>query len=179
MPITPFSYPLTPSPAPLDSGGGGGGVPSSGAGTLEGFLGRGLLRPFRRDLKSDLVNGEGVALVRAAVGQVLGMRCSSADGKTQGELPWRPEVGSLLELLRHAPNDVVTSQTAATYVRDALSRWEPRVRVRTLSVTREKSTPTLGGGEDVLVIKLRCDVVTSSTAGNQVLAEGIDVEARV
>ena len=36
------------------------------------FLGFGLLRPFRRDRKADFAAAGGEALLRSAVGQILG-----------------------------------------------------------------------------------------------------------
>jgi uncharacterized protein len=92
---------------------------------MQEFLGFGLLRPFRRDQKADFAAAGGGALIRSAVGQILGTVGSS--DFTQGELPWRTEFGSLLHLLRHQKNDRVLQELARVYVVDALKRWEPRV----------------------------------------------------
>jgi phage baseplate assembly protein W len=91
------------------------------------FLGAGLLRPFRRDAKSDFASGTGVALVSACVGQVLGTKATSAYGA--GELPWRPEFGARLHLLRHKNNRETLGDLALVMVGEALRRWEPRARV--------------------------------------------------
>ena len=132
------------------------------------FLGNGLLRPFRRDEKNDFANGSGEELVRSAVGQVLGTRCTSA---TQvGELPWRPEFGSLLPTLRHANNSDEIQQIAQAFVVDALRRWEPRVRVTGFGITRRASTPT--GPEDTLEIKVEYDIIDRNVPGNNVILSG-------
>ena len=74
------------------------------------FLGFALLRPFRRDLRSDLAAAGGADVIKSAVGQVLGT--VGASDFTQGELPWRTDFGSLLHLLRHQKNDRVLQELA-------------------------------------------------------------------
>lgn len=130
------------------------------------FLGFGLLRPFRRDQKADFAAAGGEALIRSAVGQILGTVGSS--DFTQGELPWRTEFGSLLHLLRHQRNDRVLEELARVYVVDALKRWEPRVRVTSVQVTREQLD-----GENVLAIRLRYNMISTNTPGNNVFVGGV------
>jgi hypothetical protein len=130
------------------------------------FLGYGLLRPFRRDRKADFAAAGGEALVRSAVGQILGTMASSEH--TQGELPWRTEFGSLLHLLRHQKNDAVLQELARVHVVDALKRWEPRVQVTSVKVTREQQD-----GENVLAIRLRYSIISANTPGNNVILEGV------
>ena len=129
------------------------------------FLGRGLLRPFVRDEKNDFANGSGSALVRAAVGQVVGTRTSTA--QTIGELPWRPEFGSLVHTLRHSNNDDALQQIAKGFVVDALRRWEPRVRVTGFGINRRRSVP--GGPEDVLELIIQYNVIDRNVPGNNVV----------
>ena len=131
----------------------------------QGFLGFGLLRPFRRDLKADFAADGGERLVRSAVGQILGTMASS--DFTQGELPWRTEFGSLLHLLRHRRNDAVLQELARVYVVDALKRWEPRVVVTSVQMTRE-----LQEGQNVLAIRLRYNLV--DRASGAVLLQSLD-----
>jgi len=123
-----------------------------------------LIRPFRRDKKQDFASAaEAEVLVRSAVGQVLGT--AAASDFTQGELPWNTAFGSLLYLLRNRKNDATLQELARVHVVDALKRWEPRVRISTVQVSR---------GENVLAIRLRYDIVSSG--GNVVVA---DVEQTV
>jgi uncharacterized protein len=131
------------------------------------FLGFGLLRPFRRDRKVDFAAGGGEALVRSAVGQILGTMAAS--DFTQGELPWRTEFGSLLHLLRHQKNDAVLQELARVHVADALKRWEPRIQLTSVQVTRERNR-----GENVLAIRLRYSIISANTPGNNVLLAGVE-----
>ncbi len=139
--------------------------------TLE-FLGVGLLRPFRRDQKADFAAEGGEHLIRSAVGQILGT--SAASDFTPGELPWRTELGSLLHLLRHQKNDAALQELARVYVVEALKRWEPRVVVSFVRLTRERHE-----GEDVLAIRLRYNIVSTNTPGNNVVVSGVDQTVRV
>jgi phage baseplate assembly protein W len=131
------------------------------------FLGFGLLRPFRRDRKADFAAAGGEALVRSAVGQILGTMASS--DFTQGELPWRTEFGSLLHLLRHQKNDAVLQELARVHVADAMKRWEPRVQLTSVQVTRERDR-----GENVLAIRLRYNIISANVPGNNVLVAGVE-----
>ena len=131
------------------------------------LLGFGAIRPFRRDGKSDFAAAGGEAAVRSAVGQVLGTMAAS--DFTQGELPFRTEFGSLLHLLKHQKNDAVLQELARVHVVDALKRWEPRVRVTSVQVTRERQN-----GENVLSIRVRYDVIDRQVPGNNVLLAGVD-----
>lgn len=125
-----YSWPLLPdatqaAPPPATSPGSTPAIVGPQAGGVPSFLGQGLVRPFRRDQRSDFANAGGRALVKACVGQVLGTRADSASGA--GELPWRTEFGSRLHLLRHRnQTDEAFYALAVTYTRDALQRWEPR-----------------------------------------------------
>jgi phage baseplate assembly protein W len=131
------------------------------------FLGRGLVHPFQRDRRSDFAAAERETLVRSAVGQVLATAASS--DFTEGELPFRTEFGSLLHLLRHHRNDATLQELARVYVVDALKRWEPRVQVTRVQVTRERDR-----GENVLAIRLRYRIIDRNTPGNNVIVEGIE-----
>lgn len=108
-------------------------APSESAATI--VLGRGVVGPFQRDGRGDWATAEGEALVRANVEQILGTMCSS--GRSHGELPWRPEFGSLVYMLRHGQNDDVLKELAQQYVVDALELWEPRVKIRKSRITND------------------------------------------
>ncbi len=104
----------------------------------------GILVPFRRDKKRDVASGSGAELLRSKVLQVL--LTNGATATMQGELPWRTSFGSGLELLRHQRNDAVLGEMARIYVRDALARWMPSVRLVAFTAKRD--------GES-LVLRLR------------------------
>ncbi len=121
--------------------------------TAPDMTGFGLLRPFQRGAR-DFVAGGGAEAIKSAVGQILGTLGGSE--YTQGEIPWRPELGSLLHLLRHQKNDAALQELARVYVTDALQRWEPRVRVTGVKVTRERHE-----GKDVLAIRVRYNAASA------------------
>ncbi len=131
------------------------------------FLGFGLVRPFRRDGRADWLAAGGEPLIRSAVGQILGT-VGASDG-TSGELSWRTDFGSLLHRLRHQKNDSVLQELARVYVVDALKRWEPRIVVTAVMVQREQHD-----GENVLAIRIRYDVISTNTPGNNVILSGVE-----
>lgn len=122
------------------------------------FLGRGLVAPLRRDLKNDFATASGAALVRACVLQILGTWCSSEP--TAGELPWRPEFGSQLFLLRHRNNNVALAEVARAYVAEAIARWEPRVTVTEVAIRAV---------DRELRIDVTFEVIDRNTPGNAVV----------
>ena len=121
-------------------------------------LGRGVTRPFRRDGRGDFATATGAALVSAAVGQILGTIADSA--VNVGELPWRPDFGSKLHLLRHSPNNEALVETARVFVIEAVQRWEPRVRISNVEISRDE---TEGSGGNKLTIRLRYAFVELQT----------------
>jgi len=133
---------------------------------MPGF--RALLRPFRRDKKADFSAGDVVATVQAAVGQILGTKAAS--DFNGGEIPWRPEMGSWIDILRHRKNDAALQELARVYVVDAISRWEPRARVRSVLVAPAE-------GSNAVRIRITYDIVMSD--GKGIIAEGVEEMARV
>ena len=132
--------------------------------TIQAFLGRGLLRPFRRDGKGDFANGEGAVLVKSCVGQILGTRASS--DMIQGEIPWRPEFGSRFHLLKHRRNNLALSELARAYAQESIGRWEPRVRLTTcISERSDREHRT----------RVIFDVIDRNVPGNNVIIEGVEV----
>lgn len=140
--------------------------------TAQAQLGAGLVRPFRRDEKSDFANLEGLPLIKACVGQILAMEGANPDNPNQqGELEWDPGRGSLLHLLRHRQNNETTAHMARVYVADAIARFEPRIRLRDARATRAKDD---NGEEVVLVIRVLYDVMGVNQNSNQVLYSNVD-----
>lgn len=161
-----FSFTLIPDPA----------TPSAAASDSEtsteslaakeplSFLGNGVLRPFRRDLKNDVAHGAGLELFKARIGQILGTKADSAVGT--GELPWRTEFGSRLHLLRHKSNRDVLVELARTYVVEALKRWERRALVTSVTIDNTTTARTL-------MLKIKFTIVDQSgrslTSGQETL----------
>lgn len=126
-----------------------------------GLLGNGVLRPFRWSKNGDFESGGGAALVRAAVGLVLMTICNSQT--TYGELPWRTEFGSLLQVLRLRNNGGALVGLAKRFVIDTLAAWIPSVRVR--------QTTLIAGRKDTRFLKVVYDVVDPT--GTRVVVEGL------
>jgi len=131
-------------------------------------LGRGIIRPFRRDDKNDFANAEGEDLVRSCVGQLLNMR--GASPAAQGELEWDPERGSLLYLLRQKKNNPMLKDLAKAYAMTVLQRFEPRVRVKSVVVDKTQGADNA----QTLIIRLRYDVIRVNVPGNQVILSDVD-----
>ena len=86
------------------------------------FLGKGWNFPF--DFDSALGNvkfSAGVENIRQNILIILGTRL--------GERQMLPDFGCRIFDLLFAPNSPSTTSTAASYVKEAISRWEPRVEV--------------------------------------------------
>lgn len=126
-----------------------------------GLFGYGLLRPFRRNDYGDFAADGGTALVRAAVGLVLGTTCNS--NTTFGELPWRPEFGSLMERLRLRNNDDELKKLARNFVIEALARWVPSVTVTEAEVVE--------GRRNTLYLKVGYEI--RDQTGTRVLVPGL------
>ena len=56
-----------------------------------------------------------------------------------GERVMRPEYGCYLFRLAFSPNDDTTAGLAIHYVRQALERWEPRIRILKLDANRNQA----------------------------------------
>lgn len=128
------------------------------------LFGRALVRPFQRNAINDFASASGEERFIAALGQVLGTRCTSA--RAQGEVPWRPDFGSLLDQLRHRNPGPVTTELARQYVVDAVKKWIPSVRIINVSASREMTD----NGER-LVVNVSYAMVTNNTG--QTLKEGV------
>ncbi len=138
-----------------------GSVPAS-AGTLTG-----LAFPLQRESR-DLRSATTEELVRASIVQILGTRAD--DGRAHGELPWRPDFGSLLHRLQYMPVDDAFAALVETRVIGALSQWEPRIRVTKTVVER---VDTEGGVRAVVQVHY---VIVQPTTGTPLSgAQRVDV----
>lgn len=158
-----ITYKLTKSPETTKPG-----VPSkltSGTRTIVNPIafGNGVIAPFRRDGKGDFANADDITLVRSNVRQVIGTLATS--GNTQGELQWRPEFGSIIQLLRFRNLDETTVELARTYVIDALKTWLFRVRVKdaTVDINYESKALIITVRYDVLANNERSVLVSNAT----------------
>ena len=87
------------------------------------FLGKGWNFPFRYDQANGSVFfSTGLENIRQNIMIILGTR--------QGERQMMPKFGCRIHDLLFAPNNQSTISTAATYVREAIHSWEPRVEIQ-------------------------------------------------
>lgn len=124
------------------------------------YLGHGLGTPFTR-VANDFHDAEDLDSVKSALGQILGTRAQGE--RAQGELHWRPEFGSLLYQLRHRNQTAGFRMFATHFVRDAVARWEPRIRVVDVSVVADPRTPRS------VVIRVVFHVLDRNVASNRVI----------
>lgn len=94
------------------------------------FLGRGFAFPFHSDPA-----GGGVALseyeenIRQNVSIILGTQ--------PGERQMMPHFGCRVHELLFAPNNGYAGQLAAQYVEEALTQWEPRIKVEQVNAVSD------------------------------------------
>jgi phage baseplate assembly protein W len=160
----PAAAPLPPNPIALVS-------TSILGSTVPAFLGAGLVRPFTRDQKNDFANANGLPVIQACVGQILGTKASDDAGINNGEVPWRPTFGSRLYLLQHRKGPHL-AQMARVYVVDALAKWEPRV-------TNVRVSSAFFPSQYLLQLDLLYDVIARNVPGNQVLFPGVQQQVAV
>jgi phage baseplate assembly protein W len=127
---------------------------------------RGLLIPFRRGA-ADFVSGTGEELFGSKVAQVIGTACTT--GQYVGELPWRSDFGSFVDLLRHRNNDAVLQELLRQWSADALARWLPSVRLTDVQVSRAVDQQ---GQETVLLARVRWEL---ARAGGEALSGMVEV----
>jgi len=101
----------------------------------EHFIGRGLAYPMRVGPTG------GLALVSHDEEIADSMRLIL--GTSPGERPMRPDFGCPIHDHIFAPADATTAGMIAFEVRNALKRWEPRIDVLDVVVSRDESQPTL------------------------------------
>jgi phage baseplate assembly protein W len=97
------------------------------------FLGRGWAFPIRAE-EGAIASAEREEAIRQSVWLIL--------ATSPGERPMRPDFGCGMHDLVFAGTDASTAGSVASSVRDALLRWEPRIEVLDVEVTREPSAPT-------------------------------------
>lgn len=125
---------------------------------VDRLLGYGILHPFRRDKKGDVANSGGYPLLRSEVGLVLGTRKSTA--RTRGEMPWRPEFGSILDTLRHMKMDQFMDSMAHQDVIGSVRRWLPNIEI--ISAETESVRLRADSRESAFEVRVRFRVITET-----------------
>ena len=99
------------------------------------FVGRGIAYPMRVSPTG------GIALTSREEEIAESMRLIL--GTSPGERPMRPDFGCPIHEHIFAPADASTTGLIAFDVRNALTRWEPRIDVLDVTVRRDDDQPTL------------------------------------
>jgi uncharacterized protein len=99
------------------------------------FIGSGIAYPMRVDATG------GIALVSRD--EELAESIRLILGTSPGERPMRPDFGCSIHEQVFAPADATTAGRIAFEVRNALDRWEPRIDVHAVEVSRDDAEPSL------------------------------------
>lgn len=94
---------------------------------MRNFHGRGWSFPPRLSDRNRVSTVQDEANIRRAIYIII--------NTVPGERVMRPEFGCEIHSLIFAPANSETAATAERYVRDALTRWEPRITLREVNVT--------------------------------------------
>lgn len=95
------------------------------------FVGRGWAFPVSLDLRGRIALTNGFESIERAIRLIL--------QTARGERVMRPQFGSDLHKLVFAENNATTAGLADFYVRQALARWEPRIEVENVAVSRAEA----------------------------------------
>jgi phage baseplate assembly protein W len=125
------------------------------------FVGRGWSFPLRLDSSGSFALSSGADDVAEAMRLIL--------GTSPGERPMRPEFGCAVHELVFDTVDAALAGRAAALVSAALTRWEPRIEV--LSVTARPQSEDggdggggdAGGGDGPQVLRISVDYRISAT----------------
>lgn len=99
---------------------------------LPSYIGRGLSFPLRVDANGSIALASGVADVEKAMRVIL--------MTAPGERPMRPYFGCRVWELLFEPINTNTLGLVEDAVREAMSRWEPRIEVDAVTATPDGAT---------------------------------------
>lgn len=118
------------------------------------ILGTGWKFPIRVDARGGLAYAREEQSVQEAIWIIL--------GTAPGERRMRPQFGCGIHNLVFAPNNPTTRGNVAHQVRQALTRWEPRIDVLSVQVDGDTDMPNL------LLIRVDYRIRTSNSMQNLV-----------
>lgn len=102
---------------------------------MSAFYGQGFSYPVSLDVTGGILESSGAANIQQSILIILGTQ--------YGERAMRPTFGCNLKSLVFAPNNQQTAALARQYVMDGLQQWEPRITVKSVSVTNSAESPML------------------------------------
>lgn len=105
-------------------------------------LPKGILAPFRRDLKNDFAHGSGTTVIANNIREIL--LAQAAEEDAAGDVAWDGTLGSRLHLIVHRAGTPGLDEIARHFVVDAVRRQEPRARITRVRLSRKKNVTTIG-----------------------------------
>ncbi len=102
---------------------------------MSAFYGQGISYPLTLNVKGGITESSGLQNIQQSILIILGTQ--------YGERVMRPTFGCNLKSLVFAPNNQQTAALARQYVMDGLQQWEPRITVKSVSVTNSVESPML------------------------------------
>lgn len=135
------------------------------------MLGTGIVQPFRRDAKNDFASTTGIGLIKQRIIQII----MTVGGPRRGELPWRQDFGSVIPTLKHKSNNAAIEDMVRVYVVDAITKYEPMVRVRAVEVKRFSPDANVANRTG-LSVRVLFDVVNTRDASSGVYADSASAE---
>jgi uncharacterized protein len=102
---------------------------------MTSFYGQGIALPVALDPTGGLRLSSGLANIQQSIRIILGTQ--------YGERVMRPTFGCNLRSLVFAPNNQQTAALARQYVLDGLQAWEPRISIRSVTVTNAAQSSQL------------------------------------
>jgi len=102
---------------------------------MSNFYGQGAALPVAIDPTGSWAMSSGLANIQQSILIILGTQ--------YGERVMRPTFGCNLKSLVFAPNNAQTAALARQYVLDGLQQWEPRISVKSVTVTNAPKDPQL------------------------------------
>jgi len=98
----------------------------------EKFIGKGMIFPIELDSTGFPVVSSGVRLINSSIKMILGW--------TFMHRIFLSQFGSRCYSLLEEPNDLTLRQLVEHFAYDALSKWEPRIILDTVSASRTEDT---------------------------------------
>jgi len=129
---------------------------------------KGIIQPFQRDGRSDFLAASGERLIKSRIEQILATEGTSP--YSEGEIPWRTELGSQLHLIRHKNDTDINADLARIYVNDALTRWQRNIQITSVHVTHESENDA-----GVFIINVRYKILASGGGSDDELQHMIKI----
>ena len=126
------------------------------------FIGQGIAFPFQANARGDVALSIGVVDIEQSIRVIL--------GTMPGERVMRPTFGCRAWELVFDPNHAATHALMTEYVREALTMWEPRIRVERVDSFRDPKRP------EALIVEIRYAIKSTHDKRSIVYPFFVDAE---